>query len=630
MCGICGFITRKKISKKYLDEMNTTMYHRGPDDEGEEIYDIGNGMTLGFAHRRLAILDLSEAGHQPMHSEDQRIIVVFNGEIYNFQELKKELFEYPFASECDTEVIIAAYLRWGKDFVQKLNGMFAIALYDRKDDVLYLYRDRIGKKPLYYFLDTINGKVDIVFSSELKPILVYPYFHGEIRKEVLAKYLFHQYICGEESVFQNVYKLAPGMCLCYKRGRVSREKYWDVTLKYHEKNTGKMDYESAKTGLKDLLEDCVKKRMISDVPLGTFLSGGYDSSLITAVAQSLSGQPIKTFCIGFPEKEYNEAEYAKQISKYLGTDHTEMYITKEDMVSLVDSIPEYYDEPFADDSQIPSMLVSRLAKEQVTVVLSGDGGDELFCGYTKYAREPLAQKLDKIGSIIRRTSHLPFLKSANMTERLPYQWRTIVNNEDAASKTQYGCLNYIPVIMKMLGADGKNQKIQYDERKYHERDWQKRAMLLDQETYLPDDNLCKVDRATMKYSLEARCPFLDYRLVEYSYRIPHKYKYFRGDKKHILKEVAYDYIPRELLERPKKGFGTPIDEWLRGILKDRLLDYSEKRFLRNQGIFDSVNTSRYVREYLINGDGIPGKSIAHSRIVWAFFVFQMWWERYCS
>lgn len=625
MCGICGYISRKHITGDNLIKMNNTMYHRGPNDSGTEIYSLSQGYMLGLAQRRLSILDLSELGHQPMHSKDKRVSVVYNGEIYNYQELKDELSDYPFASNCDTEVIIASYLKWGKEFINKLNGMFAIALYDREREELLLCRDRIGKKPLYYYLDDDT----IVFASEIKPIMQFPYFKQEINRDVLGGYLFHQYICGAQSIFQNVYRLEPGTRLIYKYGDIQKEKYWDITDKYHEGlQQEQTEYEAAKRGLKELLIDSVKKRMIADVPVGTFLSGGYDSSLVTAIAQEVSEQPVKTFCIGFEETRFNEAVYAKKIAEYLGTDHTELYIAKDDMLSLVDSIPQYFDEPFADSSQIPTMLVSQLAKQKVTVVLSGDGGDELFCGYTKYEKEPLAQKLDSIGYLIRTINNLPFMRNICIQEKLPYRWKTIINNKDRKAKTQYGNLGYIPTISKLLDSEQNALGIQYDELHFKEKDWQKRAMLLDQETYLPYDILCKVDRSTMKYSLEARCPILDYRVIEYSYKLPQKYKYDHGDKKHILKDIAYDYIPRELLDRPKQGFGVPLDEWLRGPLKDRLLDYSSESFLKSQGIFSADYTSQYIQHFLENGDEISGRGMIHSRIVWSFLVFQMWLKRY--
>ena len=377
MCGICGFVSKNTITLEALKKMNDTMYHRGPDDSGEEIYPMSGGYTGGLAQRRLSILDLSALGHQPMHSKDKRISVVYNGEIYNFQEIKEELREYSFCSTCDTEVILAAYLKWGIKCVDRFNGMFAIALLDRKTGALYLMRDRIGKKPLYYWLEDGN----LVFASELKPIMECPAFTKRIRTEVVSRYLYHQYINAPDTIFENVYKLEPGAILQFSAGVVKTWKYWDLKEVYQTcKSNPIKDYAQAKAELKELLNRSVSMRMIADVPLGTFLSGGYDSSLITAVAQSQSAQPIRTYSIGFNEEKFNEAKFAKEVARHLGTNHTELYIDEKEMFELVDSIPRYYDEPFADSSQIPTMLVSALARRDVTVVLSGDGGDEFFCG----------------------------------------------------------------------------------------------------------------------------------------------------------------------------------------------------------------------------------------------------------
>ena len=322
MCGICGFISQKHISLSKLKEMNDTMYHRGPNDSGEEIVQIADGFYLGLAHRRLSILDLSSLGHQPMHSKNSQVSIVFNGEIYNYLELKEELRDYEFQSNCDTEVLLAAYLKWGIDFLNKLNGMFSIALFDKKKDTLFLVRDRIGKKPLYYWLDGKN----IVFASECKPLLLAPGFKKNINKEILPKYQVNQYIEAPYSIFEKVYKLEPGMCLEYQYGKISKSKYWDVATNYNIKKRNMVSsYAEAKAHLKSLLIDATQKRMIADVPLGTFLSGGYDSSLISAIAHSLSTKPLKTFAIGFDAPDYNEAEYAQAVANYLGTDHSECW-----------------------------------------------------------------------------------------------------------------------------------------------------------------------------------------------------------------------------------------------------------------------------------------------------------------
>ncbi|MCM1174309.1 MAG: asparagine synthase (glutamine-hydrolyzing) [Blautia sp.] len=625
MCGICGYVNKKGIRREQLKKMNDTMYHRGPDDSGEEIYEMSDGCQVGFAHRRLSILDLSALGHQPMHSADRRVTVVYNGEIYNFQELKGELAGYPFRSNCDTEVIIAAYLKWGTECVQRFNGMFAIALYDRAEDSVYLFRDRIGKKPLYYW----KQEDGIVFASELKPIMAYPGFPKKIRHEALSRYLFQQYINAPDSIFQDVHKVEPGGVLRFQAGKITTWKYWDISQVYQKCARHPVSsYEEAKSSLKELLEKSVAMRMISDVPLGSFLSGGYDSSLVTAIAQAYSDTPVKTFSIGFHEKKYNEAEYAKAVAKYLGTNHTELYIDEKEMFDLVDSIPYYYDEPFADSSQIATMLVSRLAGEHVTVALSGDGGDEFFCGYNIYENVRQAQKLDMLGGMVHGICGLPGLKQIKLEERLPFRVRVIAGNREKESKTQFGAGNYIVKAKAMVkAAPGKEPlPIHYlTESRYGVKDWQIRRMLLDMDTYLPGDILCKVDRASMKYSLESRCPILDTDVMEFSYRIPHSYKYASGDKKHILKDIAYDYIPKELLERPKVGFGVPLDKWLRGPLKEQLSDYSSYDYLEKQGIFDAAYTSELIHSYLKTGDAGPATGANYSKLSWSFFVFQRWY-----
>lgn len=627
MCGICGFITKKEIKLEELKKMNDTMYHRGPNDSGEEIYAMKEGYSLGFGQRRLSILDLSPLGHQPMHSDNGRLSIVFNGEIYNFLELREELKAYPFKSHCDTEVILAAYLTWGVDCVNRFNGMFAIAIYDREEETVFLMRDRVGKKPLYYWSE---GN-EFVFASELKPIMEYPGFSKELDTSVVQSYLYQQYINAPDSIFKNVHKVEPGMILCFKQGVITKRKFWDVATRYHEK---KMDpprsYEEAKEELKDLLVGSVKKRMIADVPLGSFLSGGYDSSLITAMAQSISNEPVKTYSIGFHEDAYNEAKYASAVAKHLGTNHTEMYIGEEDMFRMVASIPKYFDEPFADSSEIPTMLVSEVAAKDVTVALSGDGGDEFFCGYNVYESVGLAQKLDLLGGMVYGVSQIPGFKQAGLLDRLPYSIKTIAKNRDKQTKTQFGGENYIKIADEMvLGQFEKEKRGKFhSELSYEEKNWQERRMLLDMDTYLPGDILCKVDRASMKYSLESRCPILDVDVMEYAFSLPHEYKYHKGNKKRILKDIAYDYIPKELLERPKVGFGVPLDKWMRGPLREQLMEMSQVDFLKKQNVFQSEYVNQFVESYLRSGDKGPGTGQNYSKILWSYFVFQQWYQEY--
>lgn len=600
------------------------MYHRGPNDSGEEIYPAKGGYSVGLAQRRLSILDLSPMGHQPMHSPDKRISVVYNGEIYNFQELKEELTDYPFCSTCDTEVIIAAYLKWGIDCVSRFNGMFAIALFDRETEEFYLVRDRIGKKPLYYWLEQGN----LVFASELKPIMECPGFEKKIRTEVLSRYLYHQYINAPDTIFENVSKLEPGSILRFSQGNINTWKFWDIKEVYHRYKANPVEnYAQAKQELKDLLNRSVSLRMISDVPLGTFLSGGYDSSLITAIAQSLSPQPVKTYSIGFNEEKYNEAKYAKEVAAHLGTNHTELYISEKEMFDLVDSIPQYYDEPFADSSQIPTMLVSALAKKDVTVVLSGDGGDEFFCGYNVYDKIGQAQKLDVLGAMTYGVCNLPGIRKLGILKKMPFSVQVISENRDKETKTQFGTSNYLETAYGMV--KGEKIPILYRvEQAYREKNWQERRMLLDMDTYLPGDILCKVDRASMKYSLEARCPILDKDVMEYSYRLPHSFKYGGHVKKRILKDIAYDYIPKTLLDRPKVGFGVPLDKWLRGPLREQLLSMADRDLLIRQGIFDADYMCNMLDIYMKHGDAGPATGGNYSKLLWSYFVFQQWYRHY--
>lgn len=623
MCGICGFVSKQNITAEQLAEMNDTMYHRGPNDSGAELYPMKNGYTAGLAQRRLSIMDLSPLGHQPMHSGDGRISVVFNGEIYNFEEIKKELSDYPFRSSCDTEVILAAYLKWGIDGIKRLNGMFAIAVFDRETESLYLIRDRIGKKPLYYW--TENG--NMVFASELKPIMKAPGFSKNIRKEVISRYLYQQYISEPDTIFEHVYKVNPGEMVKFSYGKTEKRRYWDLKEVYKEKKkTPPSGYEQAKGELKEILKTAVAQRMVADVPLGAFLSGGYDSSLVTAIAQSISGEPVKTFSIGFWEKKYNEAEYAKEVADYLGCDHTEMYITEEDMLRMTESLPTYYDEPFADSSQIPGMLVSKLARTKVTVALSGDGGDEFFCGYNVYDKVRQAQRLDGIGAIAGGIGNL-----LHVTDKLPFKVRVIAGNRNKEAKTQFIAGNYLQIAESMVKREEKESFLPcfYDfETKYGEKNWQERRMLLDMDTYLPGDILCKVDRASMKYSLETRCPILDKNVMEYAFSLPHEYKYGKGMKKRILKDLAYEYIPKEMLERPKSGFSVPLDKWLRGTLKEQVLSLADPGFLQKQNIFDAEYVTSFLNRYMEKGDSGAGSGENYSRMVWAFFMFQRWYETY--
>lgn len=631
MCGICGYLSKRIITEHELSVMNDTMKERGPDDSGTQLWELPGGRTLGMAQRRLSILDLSELGHQPMSTPDGRLSLVYNGEIYNYRELREELPEYSFRSNCDTEVILAAYLKWGIRCVERFNGMFAFALYDRESGELFLARDRMGQKPLYYW----KSGDQLVFASVLAPIMKCPGFQGKIRKEVLPRFLFQEYINAPETILEDVFKVEPGTVLTWHAAvsRMSIYRYWDVSERYEAMQREPVsDFGEAKEHLKELLRSAVRRRMIADVPLGSFLSGGYDSSLISAIAQEqLGSTPLQTFSIGFEEKDYDESPYAAAIAEYLGTDHTQRIIGEQDLLELVSDLPKFFDEPMSDSSQIPTMLVSKLAREKVTVALSGDAGDEFFCGYGIYDLVRKAQELDGIGRLAHGIGQLPLGHGKKLEDCYPFRVQVISANRNPKTRTQFGAGSYVELAGRLVqrSEDDPLLPVNYEtEDRYPSGNWQITRMLLDMDTYLPGDILAKVDRASMKYSLENRCPFLDPEVMLYSYRLDHDLKYHREksgwSKKYILKQLACDYIPRELLERPKKGFSVPLGKWLSGPLREQLLTYGNAQFLKEQGIFRPEEVTQLIAKFLSEGDKGAGTGQNYSGLLWSFFVFQQW------
>lgn len=631
MCGICGYLSKRIITERELSVMNDTMKERGPNDSGTQLWELPGGRTLGMAQRRLSILDLSELGHQPMSTPDGRLSLVYNGEIYNYRELREELPEYSFRSNCDTEVILAAYLKWGIRCVERFNGMFAFALYDRESGELFLARDRMGQKPLYYW----KSGDQLVFASVLAPIMKCPGFQGKIRKEVLPRFLFQEYINAPETILEDVFKVEPGTVLTWHAAasRMTSYRYWDVSERYEAMQREPVsDFGEAKEQLKELLRSAVRRRMIADVPLGSFLSGGYDSSLISAIAQEqLGNTPLQTFSIGFEEKDYDESPYAAAIAEYLGTDHTQRIIGEQDLLELVSDLPKFFDEPMSDSSQIPTMLVSKLAREKVTVALSGDAGDEFFCGYGIYDLVRKAQKLDGIGRLAHGIGQLPLGHGKKLEDCYPFRAQVISANRNPKTRTQFGAGSYVELAGRLVqrSEDDPLLPVNYEtEDRYPSGNWQITRMLLDMDTYLPGDILAKVDRASMKYSLENRCPFLDPEVMLYSYRLDHDLKYHREksgwSKKYILKQLAGDYIPRELLERPKKGFSVPLGKWLSGPLREQLLTYGNAQFLKEQGIFNPEEVTQLIAKFLSEGDKGAGTGQNYSGLLWSFFVFQQW------
>ena len=550
--------------------------------------------------------------------------------IYNYKEINELLKnDYNFSTTCDTETILAAYQKWGggAGCVKYFNGMFAFVIYDREEKTLFFARDRMGKKPLYYW----KTEKQIVFSSELKAIMQFPEFDKKINTSILSSYLTNLYIAAPNTIFENVYKLEQGTWLLYsiENHSLITDQYWDI-WKIYEKESKKTisSFRKAKVEFKKMMQDSIALRLQADVQVGVFLSGGYDSSLVAALAQEVSEEPIHTYCIGI-DGQTDESVYAMQIAKYLGTKHTNYKITEEDMLELVKTTPDYFDEPFADTSQIPMMLVSKLARQDVTVILSGDGGDELFGGYIRYIRARKVQYLDFLGTLLYHILNLPIIRNKNVLRYIPYKAREIIKNRNPETKTQCGQEEMIERFHELLIDKQVEEKFPV-ESKIPVKRWDLKRMLLDLKFYLVDDILHKVDRASMRYALEVRCPLLDMNIIKYSFRLPYRYKIHRRKTKRIIKELCYEYIPSILLNRPKMGFGAPINLWLRNQLKEDIIHVSRADFLAEQGIFVADKMQEFVDYYLQYGDGKIGEGKGYSYPVWAFYMFQLWWLKYCD
>lgn len=643
MCGITGFWdTTASLNENELTRivngMSDTIVHRGPDDSGAWV-DEQCGIALGF--RRLAILDLSPTGHQPMSSADGQYKIIFNGEIYNFYVLRKELEEMGirFRGTSDTEIILEAIGKWGLEAtVQRLNGMFAFALWDRSARKLHLVRDRIGIKPMYYGW---NGST-FYFGSELKTLRAHPAFNAEVDRQALTAYLRYTNVPAPYSIYEGIYKLPPASILTLdgKPGEARPRTYWSVkdVVIQGLGNPYRGSDEEAVDELDALLRLSIKERMISDVPLGAFLSGGVDSSTIVALMQAQSDRPVQTFTIGFHEKGYNEAVYAKAVARYLGTDHTELYLTPEETRSVIPLLPGLYDEPFADSSQIPTYLVSKLAREKVTVSLSGDGGDELFGGYNRYQWAPRLWNLTgwMPGGVRRAAAGVLGAVPPGLLGRLGGSGplARIPQFVDKARKVQdilplgspeeiYHHLVSIwgnPTDVVLGGSEAPIELTDPALRAAAPNlaDW---MMFMDLITYVPNDIMVKVDRASMGVSLESRPPLLDdHRLIEFAWRLPLSMKVRDGKSKWLLRQVLYRYVPREMIERPKQGFSVPIGAWLRGPLRpwaEALLDENK---LRRQGYFNPEPIRRKWAEH------VSGKANWQYPL-WAVLMFQAWLER---
>jgi asparagine synthase (glutamine-hydrolysing) len=623
--------------------MAEALAHRGPDDSGVWVDPAGD---VALGHRRLSILDLSPEGHQPMRSACGRYVIAFNGEIYNFQELREALGRVGGApawrGHSDTEVILASIRHWGlRRAIEDFVGMFAFALWDREERTLHLARDRLGEKPLYYGW---MGDA-FLFGSELKALRTHPAWRGDVDRGALALFMRHNYIPTPYSIYKGIFKLLPGTLLTLKAGRkeFEIEPYWQARLVVEAgaANPNAMDHTSTVEQLDGLLRRVVAGQMVADVPLGAFLSGGVDSSTVVALMQAQSSRPVKTFTIGFHEGEYNEAEYAKLVARRLGTEHTELYVTPQQAMDVIPRLPQLYDEPFADSSQIPTFLVAQLARQHVTVSLSGDGGDELFAGYNRYAfARGLWNKLRRVPTpmrtlgaaslrslspaawtaLLERTGRwLPRrLRYANLGDKL-HKLADVLRERDPEA-LYHGLVSHWQDPGSVVIQGNEHATILTDRRQWAKLgDFTERMMYLDLVSYLPDDILVKVDRAAMGVSLETRVPFLDHRVVEFAWRLPLSLKVRRGQGKWLLRQVLYRYVPKALIERPKMGFGLPIDAWLRGPLRDWAEGLLAESRLRAEGFFRPAPIHRLWREHLSGQRN-------WQYLLWDVLMFQAWNE----
>jgi asparagine synthase (glutamine-hydrolysing) len=641
MCGITGCFTSAPDGKGELSfvvsRMSDQLVHRGPDDCGIWV-DQEAGVALG--HRRLAILDLSADGHQPMHSESGRYVIVFNGEVYNFEELRCELEP---AGHClrgrsDTEVMLAAMEEWGLEHaLTRFNGMFALAVWDRKVRRLELARDRLGEKPLYYGW---MGK-SFLFGSELKALAVHPDFTAEIDRNSLAMYLKYSCVPATRSIYRGIRKLPPGTRVTLRLSEPGSlpqpVSYWsaaEVTRRGLD-DPYRGSAECAIAELDELLRDAIKMRMVADVPLGAFLSGGVDSSAIVALMQRLSASPVKTFSIGFRESAHNEAENAAAVAHHLGTEHREFYVSPEEAMQVIPKLPSIYDEPFADSSQIPTHIVARLARQHVTVSLSGDGGDELFGGYKRYFTwGNLFEKVAWLPWSVRRTaarglrslsaaqwndfaSHLCSIAGVDFLGDKLHRLGNLMAAEDTTSR--YEAIVSACEAPNSLVLGGETEEFPAHRRfvEADSADFRQQMMFLDTVSYLPDDILVKVDRATMAVALEARVPYLDHRIVEFAARLPLQLKIYRGRSKWILRRVLHRYVPKELIERPKKGFSLPIGSWLRGPLREWAEDLLTENRLNREGFFNARAVGTLWKEHLS-----AQRDLEHP--IWSILMFQAW------
>lgn len=622
MCGITGFRDFKQSMgadalRRIGTNMSNTLVHRGPD--GGDVW-VDDESCVVLAHRRLAIVDLSDAGAQPMHSASGRFVTVFNGEIYNFLELRRELESagQKFNGHSDTEVLLSAFEVWGvESALKRFNGMFAIALWDRHERSITLVRDRLGKKPVYYGWSPDHKT--FYFGSELKSLRAHPEFCGDIDRRALTGYIAHNYVPAPLSIYQGIFKLPPASWMKVdNHGQETQGCYWSI------ENAVLDGLRSPVSGgdrviideLETLLTDATRLRMLADVPLGAFLSGGIDSSLVVALAAKISSSPLRTYSIGFEEGGFDEAQSAKLIAQHLNTDHTEFYVTSEDARSVIPKLPAMFDEPFADSSQIPTYCVAHLARRDVTVALSGDGGDEVFSGYSRYAQADfIAKKLFMVPQIFRSVAAFGAHRLGGKWSRYADVLRSV---DEKDLYTQFITLWRDPSNI-LINATQDWPVVESLKNLPHFDSFTSYMQYHDMAAYLPDDILVKVDRTSMATSLEARAPLLDYRVLEYSWRLPPRFKNRNGKAKWILREILEKHIPSSMYDRPKQGFGIPQGAWLRGPLKEWAGDLLAQDRIKREGYFHPERVSNLWREHI-------SEQRDQSYRLWGILMFQSWMD----
>lgn len=631
MCGIAGWAKLKSdnlaqnAGEVVLHRMCEQMVHRGPDSEG-----LWFDESVALGMRRLSIIDL-HTGEQPVYSEDKSIIVVMNGELYNFREVRAELEKrgHTFQTQTDTEILPHLYEEYGEAMLEHINGMFAFALWDKRQQKLIIARDRFGEKPLYY--GVFDGK--LIFASEPKVLLANPAVKTEINTDALRQYLSFDYVPAPHSIYKNVYKLPAAHLLILERGEIRTRRYWNLSF---QKEDFPPSFEKSVEDLRELLADAVKMRMVSDVPLGILLSGGVDSSTVAAFAQQFSSEKVKTFSIGFEEDSFDESKFARQVAAHLGTEHYEDKLSVEKAADLITEIGGWLDEPLSDGSLLPTLLLSRFVRKHVTVALGGDGGDEIFAGYPMYYGHKMARVYDSIPQFLRSGVIEPLVNSlpvSNSNLSFDYKAKRFVaaSKYDAVTRhhSWFGSFsideqNALLSTEILTSTSGDIYRDAYDLLKLTDADNEIEQMqFLDMNFYMAEDILTKVDRASMAVSLEVRAPFLDPRIAQFAARVPLEYK-LKGNKgKYILKKAVAPFLPKNILQRPKKGFGIPIAEWLKGRLNPLLHDLLAPERLKAQGLFNSDFVQKIIKEH-------EESYASHHKQLWTLLVFQLWFDNFSA